>query len=276
VTTVVSKYIEENIGSKREDSSGANRFLLEQINQFKDKVSKLDAEIAILKKDQNYILFDRLLELQKHRDDLLVQYTEQHPEVIKVQSEIAALKTKFNIQQQKKGAESDGSSSQSPEHNIAAMASATRVKNQLVILERERESTKTIYEQLAAAYGKSELNTQAELQDKAGTFRIIDPAVLPVKPVSPNRIKIILLGIIAGIAGAFALIVIIDLFDKSVKDVEVLKSLGVPVLAIIPHIEDPAEMVRTRRKDIALFILSVLFVALLSGVIVRELIVLRG
>jgi succinoglycan biosynthesis transport protein ExoP len=276
VTNVVSKYIEENIGSKREGSFGANRFLLGEIDQFKEKVGKLDEEIAMLKKNQSYVLHDRLLELQKRRDNLLVQYTEQYPEVIKVEAEIAELKAKFKAQRPKKGVESGASSYQSGEQNTAALAGAAHVANQLAVLERERESSKTIYDQLASAYGKSELSSQAELQDKAGTFRIVDPAVLPVKPVSPNRIKIILLGVLGGIAGAFALIVFIDALDKSVKDVETLKSLGIPVLAIIPHIEDSAELVRTRRKDIVLFILSGLFITLLSGVIVRELFALRG
>ena len=101
VNKVVSKYIETTIGSKREESFGANRFLLDQINQLKEKVGKFDAEIAVLKKDNNIILYNRYLELQKRRDDLLVQYTENHPEVIKVQSEIEAHKAKDAISQKK-------------------------------------------------------------------------------------------------------------------------------------------------------------------------------
>ena len=60
---------------------------------------------------------------------------------------------------------------------------------------------------MTVAYGKTQVSTQAELQTKEGTFKIVDPAVLPITPVSPNRIKIILLGIIAGLAGAAGLIV---------------------------------------------------------------------
>ena len=97
VNKVVSKYIETIIGSKRENSFGANKFLLDQINQLKEKAGKLDAEIAMLKKDQNIIVYNRFLELQKRRDDLLVQYTENHPEVIKVQSEIEALRAQYSI-----------------------------------------------------------------------------------------------------------------------------------------------------------------------------------
>jgi len=257
VNKVVSKYIETSIGSKREDSSGANTFLLDQINQQKEKVGKLVAEIAALKKDENIILYSKLLELQKRRDDLLVQYTEHHPEVLKAQSAIEALKAKYTISPQK-------------------LAYAVNSVNRLASLEHELEFSRKIYDELTVAYGKSELSTQAELQDKAGTFNIVDPAVLPITPVSPNRIKIILLGIVAGLAGAAGLIVLLDVFDDSIKSVDAIKSLGIPVLAIIPHIQDPHALIRSRRKDICFYTLSGLFVVLLGAVIVLEQLRLLG
>jgi len=257
VNNVVGKYIETTIDSKREDSFGTNRFLLDQINQLKEKVGKVDAEIAMLKKDQNIIVYNRFLELQKRLDDLLVQYTENYPEVIKVQSEIDALKAKYTISREK-------------------LAHSSNVLDRLAILERERESSKKIYDELTAAYGKSEVSTQAELQDKAGTFKIVDPAVLPITPVSPDRLMIMWLGIIGGIAGAAGLIVLLDAFDDSIKNVDTIKSLGIPVLAIIPHIQDTNALIKSRRKDICLYMLSGLFVVLLVAVIVLEKLGLLG
>ncbi len=256
VNAMIGKYIGESVGSKKEESFGANKFLLGQIEQYKEKLEKVDAEIALLQKDRSVISYDRLPELQKRLDDLLVQYTENHPEVIKLQSEIALLKAKLKTSQ-KKQSEADGSAS----------------RKKLTMLERERESSKKIYDDLVAAYGKSEMSSKAELQDKAGTFRILDPAILPIKPVSTKRINIMLLGIVGGIAGAFGLMVVLDLFDKSLKNVDTLRRFGYPVLAIIPHIQDPAELPRTRLKNIIFYILSGLFLVLLCVVVGRELLV---
>lgn len=254
VNNVVSLYIEESLGSKREDSFGAKSFLVGQIDQFREKVDKLDAEIAFLKKNRTVIMYDRLLDLQKRNEELLVQYTEDHPEVIKTQYEIELIKEKFKTSPQK-------------------LEGAARIRNQLTIFERERESKKKIYDELAAAYGKSEVSTQAEIQDKTGTFRIVDPAVLPIRPVSPNRIKIILMGMIGGIMGAVGLIVFLDFIDESVKSSDALGGFGIPVLAVIPHIPDPDELVKAKRKDIVLVVLSALFLVLLGAVMVRELFV---
>lgn len=275
VNNLVSRYIEENLSGKREDSFGANRFLLDQINHYKDAVAKLDTEIVILKKDRNVMLHDRMLELQKRLDDLLVQYTESHPEVIKARSEMDSLKSKFRTSR-KKQPDADDQEKQPAETSATAVAGAAYTKNQIAVLERERDTNKKIYDELAAAYGKSEVSTQAEMQDKAGTFRIVDPAVLPIKPVSPNRIMIILLGIAGGIAGAFGILVALDTFDKSVKTIDVLKGLGIPVLAVIPHIESPADLIKAKRQDAWFYGLSGLFAVLLGAVIVRELLVLLG
>ena len=251
VNKVVSMYIQSTIGSKKEVSFGANRFLQDQIDQYREKAVKLDAEISVLKKDEDITLYNRYLALQKQHDDLLVQYTENHPAVIKVQSEIEALKSKYTVSQKK-------------------LADVSKGINRLAVLERERESDKKIYDELTAAYGKSEMSTQAELQNKAGTFKIVDPAVLPITPVSPNRIMIILLGIVGGLAGAAALIVLLDTFDDSIKNVDTIKSLGIPVLAVIPHIQDARALIKSRREDICFYTLSGLYVVLLGVVIVLE------
>jgi hypothetical protein len=82
-----------------------------------------------------------------------------------------------------------------------------------------------------------------------------------------------LLGIVVGIAGAFGLLLVIDYFDKSLKNVDTLRRFGYPVLAIIPHIQDPAEVFRTRIKNIVFYILSGLFVVLVCVAMGRELLI---
>ncbi len=264
VNTLVSRYIEENLSSHREGSFGANRFLMDQISVFKEKDNKLDAEITALKKNRTIIFYDRYLELQKRLDDLLVQYTESHPEVIRVKADIASLKLKFRASAE------GGNGAEESEKGTVNMAYAASLKSRLVALEEEKNTNKKIYDELIATYGKSEMSAQAEIQDKAGTFRIVDPAVLPVKPVSPNRLKIMLMGIFGGVFGAFALIVMLDTLDQSIKNVDALKQFGAPVLAVIPHIENKNEMVKAKKKDRYLYSFSGLFVALLIAIIVWE------
>jgi uncharacterized protein involved in exopolysaccharide biosynthesis len=291
VNTLVGRYIEESLKYKREESSGANSFLLDQINLFKAKVGKLDEEIVrlrekeaeaaslkkkeeeaeLMKKNRIVAGDERVLELkklQKRLDYLLVHYMNTYPEVNKVKADIEALKAEIKTKPYKPPVD-DGPGRNPVEKNKAAPAPASDVKTRLAELERERETSNRIYDELAAAYGISQVSTQAEIQDRAGRFRIVDPAILPFKPVSPNRIKIMLIGIFAGIAMAFGLIVFLDSFNKSIKSVDALKKFGLPVI-VVPHMPDPGELKKARRNNIFFYGLSGLFISLLVAVLVRE------
>jgi hypothetical protein len=150
------------------------------------------------------------------------------------------------------------------QHNIPA------VRAQLENLEREKLSQKALYEQLVARQGQSEVSQQMEVQDKSSTFRIVDPAVMPIKPVSPDRVRIILMGIIGGIAVGVGVLLLLDYLDSSVKTVDVLKGFGVPVLAVIPRIQDPLEVLRQRRLDFKLFGFAAIYFCIILGFLSLE------
>ncbi|MEF9427434.1 MAG: hypothetical protein L0956_09820 [Candidatus Mariimomonas ferrooxydans] len=143
-------------------------------------------------------------------------------------------------------------------------------KKKLADLEREKETNTGIYEKLILRLGQSEVSKQMEVHDKGATFRIVDPAILPTKPISPNRVKIILFSIFAGIAGAFGFVLLLDNMDTSVKTVDVLKTLKLPVLAIIPSIYTKDELKSQREKDIRLYAFAGIFMLCVLGVLAIE------
>ncbi len=236
VNTLVRRYIVENMSLKRDETYGASRFLLEQINSFKEKLDRTEAEIARLRRDRGTIQNERLLIAQKKLNELLFTYTENYPEVAKLRTEIEQLKATANT--------GSGDTSKAP---------ADPGNKSIADLQRERDTTKKIYEELLAALGKSEVSTQVEVQDKASAFRILDPAIVPSKPVSPNVVKIILLGLLCGIGGAIGIILVMDQLDTSVRSLDTLKTLGLPVLALIPTIETSSDKVRAKKRDRMLY-----------------------
>ena len=143
-------------------------------------------------------------------------------------------------------------------------------KKKLTDLERERNTYKNIYDQLVLRLGQSEVSKQMEVQDKAATFRIVDPAILPTRPVSPNRIRIMLLGIAAGIAGGFGIVFLLDYMNHSVKSLGELKPLGIPVLAMIPAIYARDELAKKRKKDIMVYSFAGLYLLCILGVFTTE------
>jgi uncharacterized protein involved in exopolysaccharide biosynthesis len=82
-----------------------------------------------------------------------------------------------------------------------------------------------------------------EKKQQGEQFRILDPARLPDKPISPNMKKLFLLCIMAGLGLGGGLIFLLEYLDNSVRKPEsVPAKLGIPVLVAMPSIE--------RRKDV--------------------------
>ena len=261
--------------------------LFEEINTAQQKLYDLELRRRQLEgmrqvtRKANDPLQAKLASLQKRLDDLRVQYTDSYPEVLTVKGDIETIKEQMTL---RKGAESQPLDPQELariDSEIAALRiiedglrrhvatnrrllqSIPDAKAGLAKLEVERENQKKIYDELYSRHGQSEVSKQMEVQDKSTTFRIVDPALLPVKPSSPDRLKIMLLGMVAGVAGSFGILFLLDQFDTSVKELGFVKGLGAPVLAIIPRMQDPVLEARKRRRSRRLFALAAVYLLLL-------------
>jgi polysaccharide chain length determinant protein (PEP-CTERM system associated) len=247
-------------------------------------------------------LDDIIQSLENRRNQLLVNYTENYPEVIKLKAEIETLRNKDKSQPVENSMTQTQSeiSAVNPVHQelkqksmeleaeIEALNSKEKLlnsliaekkqelrnipenKKQLADLIKENDSFKKLYQDLLERLGQSEVSKQMEIEDKATTFRIIEPAILPTLPVSPNRKMMIIAGIVIGILGGFALIFILDYVDDSVKTIDILKSFGLPVLAIIPTIQNAETLAMRRKKDLVLYSVTGLYMLCIFMVFAME------
>ena len=269
--------------------------LFQEINTAQQKIYDLELRRRQLEgmrqvtKRANDPLQSRLSALQKKRDELLVEYTESYPDVIKLKGDIETVKEQIAARKGEESQPLDPQEMARIESEISAikitesglqryintnkslLQSIPSAKAGLDKLELEKKNQKNIYDQLFARHGQSEVSKQMEVQDKSTTFRIVDPAILPVKPASPNRLRIMLLGMLGGLAGSFGLLVLLDQVDSSVKDVDFIKGLGVPVLAIIPRMQDPVGQVRQRRRTVRVIAVATLYFLILLCFPVMEL-----
>jgi uncharacterized protein involved in exopolysaccharide biosynthesis len=243
VNTLVNQYIVESVSAKQQQAIGANRFMFEQMELYKEKIRQVEAELARKKMDKGIEQTRRLPDLQKKYQELLVMYTEQHPEVLRLKAEIDST---MRLLEGKQGGGSDGDSTESDRRTRAA--SAIKQRN-VAELERDREAYKKIYDSLVASIGRSEVSAQVQVQAKGDTFRILDPAVLPIEPAGPARWKIILLAIFAGIAGGVGTAIVLDMMDNTIKSIDMLKDIGLPIIATIPRIQNVEVIVAARKKD---------------------------
>lgn len=86
---------------------------------------------------------------------------------------------------------------------------------------------------------QAELAGALEQNLKGQRFTLIEPAVLPEKPTSPNRPAIIFLGVLLSGALALGVLVVSETLDNSVRTERALVAAsGMPVLASIDYIQD--------------------------------------
>lgn len=329
VNALVQRFIEENLSTKREDSYGATSFLSGQIATYKEKLNKIESQIAALRRAKGAALAadpttsqpevsaaqarldelgmrraqldalrsqlrsnnparSRLATLQKRLEELRVEYTDNYPEVLKVKADIEAAQRELA----RRGAASSTVSEPQElarveaELNAVKRSEATQraslgrsqglmlqspvARAELAKLEQDEADTRRVYDQLMARYNQAEISKQMEVQDKSTIYRVVEPATMPLFPSSPNRVRIILMGIAAGIAGGFGLLMAIDYFDKTIRNVDELKPFGIHVAAIIPKISDPKTVALERYRDRKTYMIAGMYFSLIIALLAFE------
>ena len=122
-------------------------------------------------------------------------------------------------------------------------------EQQLADLTRDYDQSTANYDSLLKKQMQSQLATNLEKRQQGEQFRIIDPPSLPVKPISPNRLKLSLIGIVVGLLAGIGLAVMVELIEDRVRNEdEVTRIVNVRILAGIPHLFTPEEQKRQRRQ----------------------------
>jgi len=243
-------------------------------------------------------------QLQARLQELLLTYTENYPEVVKVRQELAALNRQQAVardagsggeprirnplsqktRQQRLEVDTEIRALQGKRATLQQFMSQREKElkqlpesqKKLAALNQERDSYRKIYEQMLLRSNQSEVSRQMELGDQSSTFRVVDAALLPIKPIAPDMTRLILLAIVGGICCGFAAIVLRENFDTSIKSVVQLRDLGVDVLAMVPGIVDEDHDNRQSRRDLLVFSASGIYFTAVLGLLVFELLKRMG
>lgn len=244
----------------------------------------------------------RLTHLNNQLMLLMTRYTDSYPEVIKVKKEIEELKKQIA---QAKDSRMEGSGSETSAINPiyqqlkeefartdaeieslrARSAELSRQQQQAqgilgrmpkeqeewAKLQRDRNVYLRIYDNLLQKLENARISKDLELTDKSATFRIVDPAILPTLPVKPDRVKMILLGIVLGIVSGLGSVFGLEYLDHSFKDEESIEdSLKLPVLATIPKIVVEEDEVSAKRRDRKVFTFAGAYLVVIGLVLIKE------
>jgi polysaccharide biosynthesis transport protein len=128
------------------------------------------------------------------------------------------------------------------------LAAAPAVERDYRLLAQELENAQLKYQQIRAKQSDVQVSENLETERKGERFTMIEPPLPPEKPISPNRILIVAMGLVLSLGAGFGAVVLKDSLDPSVRGVnDVRRLLSVPPLAAIPNIVTEAEARRQRR-----------------------------
>lgn len=222
----------------------------------------------------------RIVEVRTRLEELLLQYTEEHPDVVALKETIAALEAQRareiealranrnalgsarssstslvlqNLQIALNDAELAiaATDSQLADHRARSrelrgmMNVLPEVEAELARLTRDYSSNQTQYQQLLQRLDSARLTEEADRSEDL-KVKVIDPPVLPVFPASPKRGLLILGVLMAGLAAAGGLAWLLGQLKPVFTNLrELRKSVDVPVLGSVSQLQaDPRSGLR--------------------------------
>ncbi len=122
-------------------------------------------------------------------------------------------------------------------------------EQQLADISRDYEQSSINYESLLSKKNQSVLSSNLEKRQQGEHFRMIDPPSLPVKPYSPDRVRLSCLGLVVGMLLAGGVTAAAETLDDRIHDESNFKRLiPAEVLIEVPPLPTAAELSRGRRR----------------------------
>lgn len=259
------------------------------IRRMRREIAALTSETGAPGKESDAA--DKLRKLEGELAALKERYAEDHPDVQRLRRSIAALKETTASRVADRRPVPD--SSQRPDNpayialtsqlestkrelaQLAALREDLRAQQRtydarlLQIPEIEREysdltrdyaNAQARYQEVKAKQMQAEVAQELEKDRKAERFTLGEPANLPETPTSPNRVRIVLIGLIASLGGGLGLGWLRDALDPSVKGpLELARIAAVPILTAIPYIETQKERIGNRLRTKVVACVAALF-----------------
>jgi polysaccharide chain length determinant protein (PEP-CTERM system associated) len=267
----------------------------EQLRSYKTQEGYLRTQLANLSPFMENTDRGQLKILETELATLRSRLSDAHPDVLKTTAAVKALKAKISTNADEN--EIDPEEPDNPAYiTLASQLAATqseitsmvnqmadqsrvrkqyeqrieatpRVEREYRLLTAEQTSLKTKVDDLMAKAMEAKVAHGLEREQKGERFTLIDSPRLPERPFKPNRMAILLIGLVLGVGAGVGYAALCEFGDRSVHDVGALAAgTGLPVLGAIPVIMTIGDhrRIKIRRMAAASAVGLVLIVGVLA------------
>jgi protein tyrosine kinase modulator len=242
-----------------------------------DKESQLQLQLNTLSPSLNAAVSDWKTQVAKTQADLIdaeQRYTPEHPEVKRLRRALADLRSQgvtsmkigvgapdnpdyLAIKSQLDTATREVSGLRAEEATERAqmaqyeknMNTMPNVQREYTALQRDYDNARQRYEDLQTKMKNAALAQTMEAEARGEKFTLVHDVSVPKTPYFPNRLGVILLGVVLGCALAFGVAAMVDASDPTVRGARELNALlASTAIGTIPRMLNPADQ---RRRKLA-------------------------
>lgn len=229
----------------------------------------------------------QIAQMQAHLNQLLLTYTDNYPDVVRTRHQIQDLQQQLvKAQTQKQTAASVGTAIDSQVtfnpvysnlqtqlaqiHGQLAAARATesasqqqlqvelarsqkiaQSSNELTKLNNNFNTVSATYQDLLQRREKARISMDLDKDQRGLTFKIQDPARLPLMPVGLRLMHFAAAGIVLGVCVPLGLLFLIARFDPRTRSPDILaRATGLPVFASVPYYRDAHDDEVDRKRNL--------------------------
>ena len=196
-------------------------------------------------------------ELRRQLAELRTTYTPAHYKVKRIEAQLAQLGQTIENERANKLEQirNEFEAAQRRERLLAAgyarqarlVSDETGKSIQYNILNREVDTYQQLYDHLMRQVKEAGVLSAMS----ASNIRIVDPAVVPKKPVRPDHLSSALLGLLTGLLSGITLAFISDRRDRTLREPgDARACLGLPELGVVPAYRGSRRAPATRRKKV--------------------------
>ena len=230
--------------------------------------------------------YQRLAELKQRLQDMRSNYTPEHPEIKKLMDQIRELENqpaevvKETSDPQLQAINVEIASLEREAARIRArigeyqqrVENTPKAEQEMATMQRDYQITQQNYQRLLDRLYEARRAESLEKRQQGEQFRILDLAQPPRTPVKPNFLRLAMVFLILGLGSGSGLLLLMELFDSSVKSIRQVEELAgnIPCISAVPLALTEADKDRSRKKTIALIAANILIVVTGFGIVVAS------
>jgi len=260
-------------------------------------VIRMKHEIDALERETGAVDFtaEKNLQLDGLRSELALaekKYSAEHPDVKRLKHQIAVLEEDISNQPAPTGARAGSAMPNNPAYvNLLTQLQATtsnihsltaqraelkdkvteyeqrllltpQVESEYRALVRDYENASIRYQEIKNKEMTAEVGKQLEKERKGEKFTLIEPAILPEEPISPNRPAIIFLSLVLALGAGVGSAAVSESMDSTVRGAKgLIAILNTAPLAVIPYLVNTTDTSRKKNRRM------ILIVSVVAGII---------